>query len=109
MEPNLDRDDSFLNQASEFWLYAIGRLQPGTDPVQVQAKVKTEIQQWLSDQNGNSERVRLYGVAAYTVVRRTGEIGLHMAIGANSKQLVGMVLRSAMARQARVLVAAAGP
>jgi macrolide transport system ATP-binding/permease protein len=40
MEPNLDRDDSFLSQASEFWLYAVGRLQPGTDPVQVQAKIK---------------------------------------------------------------------
>src|ERR1700676_2988606 len=57
MEPNLDRDDSFLNQSSEFWLYTVGRLQPGTDPVQVQVKVKTEIEQWLSDQ-GNSEQTR---------------------------------------------------
>ena len=57
MEPNLDRDDSFLNQSSEFWLYTVGRLQPGSDPVQVQVKVKTEIEQWLSDQ-GNSEQTR---------------------------------------------------
>jgi hypothetical protein len=58
MEPNLDRDDSFLNQSSEFWLYAVGRLQAGANPAQVQAKVKTEIQQWLTDQKGNSERTR---------------------------------------------------
>ena len=30
MEPNLDRDNPLLNQPSEFWLYAIGRLRPGT-------------------------------------------------------------------------------
>jgi predicted permease len=41
--------------------------------------------------------VGLYGVAAYTVARRTNEIGLRMAIGANSKQVLTMVLRSAMA------------
>jgi ABC-type antimicrobial peptide transport system permease subunit len=41
--------------------------------------------------------VGLYGVAAYTVARRTSEIGLRMAIGANSKQVLGLVLRSAMA------------
>jgi ABC-type antimicrobial peptide transport system permease subunit len=56
MEPNLDRDNPLLNQPSEFWLYAIGRLRPGTEPAQVQAKLKTEIQQWLTDQKGNSER-----------------------------------------------------
>src|SRR6202795_1045664 len=58
MEPNLDRDDSFLNQTSEFWLYVAGRVQPGTQPAQVEAKLKTEIQQWLTDQKGNSERDR---------------------------------------------------
>ena len=40
--------------------------------------------------------VGLYGVASYTVARRTSEIGLRMAIGAGSWQVVGMVLRSAM-------------
>ncbi len=58
MEPNLDRDDPFLNQSSEFWLYAVGRIQPGSNHAQVEARVKTEIQQWLSDQKGNSERTR---------------------------------------------------
>ncbi len=58
MESNLDRDNPLLNQPSEFWLYAIGRLRPGTEPAQVQAKLKSEIQQWLTDQKGNSERDR---------------------------------------------------
>jgi ABC-type antimicrobial peptide transport system permease subunit len=40
--------------------------------------------------------VGLYGVASYTVARRTSEIGLRMAIGAGSWQVVGMVLRSAI-------------
>ena len=41
--------------------------------------------------------VGLYGVASYTVARRTSEIGLRMAIGAGTKQVLAMVLRSAMA------------
>jgi len=41
--------------------------------------------------------VGLYGVAAYTVTRRTSEIGLRMAIGAGTQQVLFMVLRSAMA------------
>ena len=58
MEPSLDRDNSFLHQPSEFWLYVIARLRPAAEPAQVQAKLKTEVQQWLADQRGRSERDR---------------------------------------------------
>src|ERR1700736_2006122 len=88
MEPNLDRDDPFLNQPSEFWLYVVGRLQPGTEPAQVQAKLKTEIQQWLTDQKGSSEQdrqtigaLRLSLTPAgsgVTRLRTTYRDGLHM-------------------------------
>jgi len=53
-EPLLSRDNPLLNTVNVYWLYAIGRVNPRAQPSQVQARVTTEIRQWLTDQAGVS-------------------------------------------------------
>jgi ABC-type antimicrobial peptide transport system permease subunit len=40
--------------------------------------------------------IGLYGVTAYSVARRTGEIGIRMALGAAGGRVVAMVLRDTL-------------
>jgi predicted permease len=40
--------------------------------------------------------VGLYGVTSYTVARRSGEIGIRMALGSSRSEVIGMILRGAL-------------
>jgi predicted permease len=50
----------------------------------------------------------LYGVISYFVARRTHELGVRLALGADRSRLVGMVVRKALALVALGLVVGAG-
>ncbi|HEY8176185.1 MAG TPA: ABC transporter permease, partial [Gemmatimonadaceae bacterium] len=52
--------------------------------------------------------IGVYGVMSYAVARRTQEMGIRMALGARSNQVVGMVLRQGMRTIAIALVIGLG-
>jgi hypothetical protein len=70
MERLLNPGASLLDHWNEHWLYAIGRLRPGVDPLQVQAHVTAELQQWLRE-NHVADR---YNADPYLAGRYTRDI-----------------------------------
>ncbi|HWC99272.1 MAG TPA: ABC transporter permease [Candidatus Sulfopaludibacter sp.] len=50
----------------------------------------------------------IYAVVSYTVARRTAELGIRAALGAQAGQLYGLIIRQGMAPVAAGLLAAAG-
>lgn len=49
-EPAMLGAGSLIDKADQHWLYAIGRLRPGSNPEQVSSRATTALQQWLAAQ-----------------------------------------------------------
>ncbi|HXX71463.1 MAG TPA: ABC transporter permease [Candidatus Acidoferrum sp.] len=60
-EPYVDGDRSVLHESDENWLYALGRVRPGTPIAALQAKLSVALRQWLAtrplytDNGGSAE------------------------------------------------------
>ena len=50
IEPVLEGQTSILKQADTNWLYALGRVKPGTAPAALQSKITNALRHWLATQ-----------------------------------------------------------
>jgi predicted permease len=85
----------------------------GSGPVQVQLRVAAAVAGSVGLVGLFLAAIGIYGVTAYSVARRTREIGIRIAMGAQRGDIVGMVLRQGMSLVAAgsvlgLLLAAAG-
>jgi predicted permease len=110
MEPSLDKDNPLLREAKVYWLYAIGRIRPGVQPMQAQTHLTTQIRQWLSAQAGNSssDTQRIARVHMTLAPAGGGIAGLQRDYGYGLMLLMvisGLVLLIACANIANLLLA----
>ena len=111
-EPQIRGAVSLLERVDQHWLYAIGRVRPGADPVQIGTRLSTALQQWLSAQPFLNDRQRAeigqYNVA---VVPAGGGVALARLQYSQSLNILfaasAMVLLIAIANLANLLLARA--
>ncbi len=102
--------DSILYSSDDAWLYLIGRLKPGVTPVQAQAQLTMELQQWLRSQrklskddiaNLPKQHIRLTpGGTGVSPFRSNSKNGLYLLSAASA-----LVLLIACANLANLLLA----
>jgi predicted permease len=109
-EPRLSGETSVYHHAELYWLYIIGRLQPGTSPAQAGAHLTAELRPWLAEQPGVREEDRKNIARAQILLTpaRSGVASVR-ADYANGLQLLtvvsGLVLLIACANIANMLLA----
>jgi predicted permease len=110
-EPVIERETSLLKQPDTNWLYALGRVRPGTNPGSLQAKISNELRQWMYTQpaynsKGNETQIPKQhvvvvpgGAGVENLQQETGS-GLHLLM-----TISGLVLLVACANIANLLLA----
>ncbi len=110
-EPILEGQTSILKQPDTNWLYALGRLKPGVNPLSLQAKLTNTLRQWLSTQpaytiNGRETQISKQYVAltpgggGIQNLQQDAGAGLHLLMA-----ISGLVLLVACANIANLLLA----
>jgi len=91
--PGMGAANVFDNRAA-LWLVLTGRLKPGVSAAGAQAELRTIA----------LAAVGLYSLVAYSVLQRTREIGIRIAIGAQPRSVLAGILRKSMRLTAAGLV-----
>jgi predicted permease len=101
-EPMMRGAASLIDRADQNWLYAIGRLRPEANPVQVGARTTTALQQWLRTQPFLDDDDRAEVAKQHVVVTPAGG-GVGVARAQYSRALNLLLAASALV----LLIAAA--
>jgi len=110
-EPLIERESSILKQPDTNWLYALGRVRPGTSPGSLQAKLSNVLRQWMYTQpayNSNGAQTQIpkehvvvmAGGAGVENLQQETSSGLHLLMA-----ISGLVLLLACANIANLLLA----
>ncbi|HEY1732349.1 MAG TPA: ABC transporter permease [Terriglobales bacterium] len=124
-EPVLNQKSSILHIDDQHWLYIIGRMKPGAQPLQVESQLTAELRQWLPTSSSllpPTERAKIPeqylklgpGGAGITSLRDRYKAGLYMLVAASAlvlliacANLANLLLARGMARRQQIAVQAA--